>query len=104
MQREMSCNSGLLQYCYTCSMMRIASRELRNDTAGVLRRVTAGESLEVTVNGEAVAQLGPLPDRRSHWTSKADFLARLHGAQADPGLAAELAALNREDEPLGPIQ
>ena len=32
--------------------MRVASRELRNDTAGVLRRAGAGESVVITVNGE----------------------------------------------------
>ena len=33
----------------------IASRELRNDTAGVLRRVQAGERLAVTVNGRKLS-------------------------------------------------
>ena len=84
--------------------MRVASRELRNDTAGVLRRVSAGESLEITVNGEAVAELGPLRSRRSHWTPKADLLARLADVQADPGLAAELRALTGDTSELGPIR
>jgi prevent-host-death family protein len=89
--------------CYGRSM-RVASRELRNDTAGVLRRVSAGESLEITVNGEAVAELRPLRSRRSHWTARADVLARLADVQADPGLAADLQALNGDTSELGPIR
>lgn len=84
--------------------MRVASRELRNDTAGVLRRAAAGESLEITVNGEAVAELGPLRTHRSHWTPRAELVARLPGVQADPGLARELAALGGDTSDLGPIR
>ena len=38
----------------------IPQRELRNETAAVLRRVEAGERLRITVNGHPVAELGPL--------------------------------------------
>jgi prevent-host-death family protein len=38
-------------------MTEVVSRELRNDTAGLLRRVQAGEDITVTVNGKAVALL-----------------------------------------------
>lgn len=41
-----------------------ASRELRNDTAGLLRRVQAGEEITVTVNGKAVALLTGLRQTR----------------------------------------
>jgi prevent-host-death family protein len=84
--------------------MRVTSRELRNDTAGVLRWVSAGESLEITVDGEAVAELGPLRSRRSHWTPKAELLARLPDVQADPGLSADLEALSGDTSELGPIR
>ena len=47
--------ADVLQTCYACSMSTVASRELRNDTAGVLRRVQAGEEVTITVNGRAVA-------------------------------------------------
>ena len=45
----------------------VASRELRNDTRGVLRRVEAGEHVVITVDGRPVAVLaclepGPRPD------------------------------------------
>jgi prevent-host-death family protein len=83
--------------------MRVASRELRNDTAGVLRRVAAGEALEITVNGEPVAELAPLRERRSSWTSTSGVLPRLLDAQADPGLTADLRALAGDTDELGPI-
>ncbi|MGY1669418.1 type II toxin-antitoxin system Phd/YefM family antitoxin [Geodermatophilus sp. SYSU D00710] len=84
--------------------MRVASRELRNDTAGVLRRVAAGEVVQVTVNGEPVAELGPIQDQRSHWTPKAVFVARLARSQADPALREELEALTGDTGELGPIR
>ena len=85
-------------------MTRIASRELRNDTAGVLRRAANGEPIEITVNGEAVARLAPLTRERSPWITKTELLERLGRIQADPGLAASLAALDADTEDLGPIQ
>jgi prevent-host-death family protein len=84
--------------------MRVASRELRNDTAGVLRRAAAGEVVQVTVNGEPVAELGPITQRRSHWTPKAAFAERLGAAQADPGLREDLRALAGDTDELGPIR
>lgn len=85
-------------------MTRVASRELRNDTAGVLRRAAAGESLQITVNGEAVAELGPLAARSSHWTSRADFLARLPNIQADAELRLDLRRISGDVATLGPIR
>lgn len=41
-------------------MQRIGIRNLRNDVAAVVRRASAGERIVVTVDGEPVAQLGPL--------------------------------------------
>ncbi len=84
-------------------MTRVASRELRNDTAGVLRRAANGEAIEITVNGEAVARLAPLARERSPWMSKSDFVSRLSRIQADPGLAEDLAKLEADTEELGPI-
>jgi prevent-host-death family protein len=84
--------------------MRVASRELRNDTAGVIRRAASGETVEITVNGEPVAELVPLRARRSHWTAKAVLLERLTQAQADPGLRDELRALSGDTGELGPIR
>lgn len=41
-------------------MTMITHREMRNNSAEVLRRVQQGESFTVTNNGEPVAQLGPI--------------------------------------------
>ena len=90
--------------CYSRSMTRVPSRELRNDTAGVLRRAASGESIEITVNGEAVARIAPLVRERSQWTARADFVAKLARIQADPGLTEDLAKLAAEAEDLGPIR
>ena len=84
--------------------MRIASRELRNDTAGVIRRAASGEQVEITVNGEPVAELIPIRARRSHWMHKSVLLERLVRAQADPGLRNDLQALSGDMDELGPIR
>lgn len=44
----------------------IAQRELRNDNAGIIAAVVAGESFVVTRNGVPVAEIGPYrPTRRT---------------------------------------
>ncbi len=46
-------------------MRTISHRELRNESARILREVQAGESIEITNHGEVVALLVPVPsDRR----------------------------------------
>jgi prevent-host-death family protein len=86
-------------------MTTVASRELRNDTAGVLRRVAAGEDVIVTVNGRPVARITAVREKRRQWLSRDEFLARLHGSQADPGLRADLELLAGETtDDLGPIR
>jgi prevent-host-death family protein len=82
--------------------VRIESRELRHDTAGVLLRAAAGERLEITVNGEPVAELVPLRGHRSSWTAKAALLQRL--TQADPGLREVLGLLSDDTDELGPVR
>jgi prevent-host-death family protein len=82
-----------------------ASRDLRNDTAGVLRRVQTGEDVTITVKGRPVAVLTAVHPRRRRWLTKADFLARLQRTQADPGLRDDLAALAGDTtDDLGPIR
>jgi prevent-host-death family protein len=93
--------------CYSRPLVRAApvtSGELRNDTVGVLRRTAAGEVMEVTVNGEPVAELGPIREQRSHWTPKAVVAERLARAQADPALREDLRALTGDTEELAPIR
>ncbi|QAY73632.1 type II toxin-antitoxin system prevent-host-death family antitoxin [Agromyces protaetiae] len=43
-------------------MSTISHREMRNNSAEVLRRVESGETITVTNRGRAVAQLIPMPD------------------------------------------
>jgi prevent-host-death family protein len=79
------------QMCYACRMGEVASRELRNDTRGLLRRVEAGEDVVITVDGRPVAVLRPVGPR-PRWVSRGEFTGRLL-RQADPPLAGELRAL-----------
>lgn len=86
-------------------MSEVASRDLRNDTAGVLRRVQSGEDITITVKGRPVAVLSAARPQRRRWLTANEFLARLHRAQADPGLRDDLAALAGETtDDLGPIR
>lgn len=51
---------ALCYACYSHEMTRtIAHRELRNNSAAVLRAVQSGETFEVTNHGEVVAVLTP---------------------------------------------
>ena len=45
-------------------MRAITERQLRNDSAAILRDVQAGQSLIVTRNGMSVAELNPVSPRR----------------------------------------
>lgn len=76
-------------------MDSVASRELRNHTAEVLRRVQAGTELAVTVRGETVAELRPPADRRPRFFTRGELAAVL-AAPADPGLRDDLAVLAGE--------
>ncbi len=73
-------------------MSEVASRELRNNTRGLLDRVEAGESVTITVDGRAVAVLEPIA-RRPQWLPRDEFVRRLVPRQADPALAADLREL-----------
>ena len=44
-------------------MRTISQRELRNDSAAVLRKVAQGESVRVTTRGTPVALVSPIADR-----------------------------------------
>ena len=86
-------------------MSEVASRDLRNDTAGVLRRAQAGEDITITVKGRPVAILTAVRPARRHWLTRSEFVGRLRRAQADPGLRDDLAALAGETtDDLGPIR
>ncbi len=49
--------------------------------------------MTITVNGAAVAELGPVSAARRPTISKTDLIALLHRHQADAGMRNDLAAL-----------
>ena len=73
-------------------MVEVASRALRNDTRGLLRRVEAGEDVVITVDGRPVSVLRPI-GHRQRWLSRGELVHRFSGRQADPALAEELREL-----------
>ncbi len=75
--------------CYSRPVGIVPTRELRNNTRALLDRVDAGESITITVDGRPVAVLQGL-DRRPRWMAKDEFVRRIVGRQADPGLRDEL--------------
>jgi len=73
-------------------MGEVASRDLRNNTRGLLDRVEAGEAITITIDGRPVAMLQPV-GRRPRWLAREEFIRRVLPHQADAGLARELAEL-----------
>ncbi|GGC89823.1 putative antitoxin VapB5 [Tersicoccus solisilvae] len=74
-------------------MSTVASRDLRNHTAQVLRQVAEGSRVTVTVNGRPVAEIGPVRAGRPHYLTRADLVELLSRYQADPGLTHDLERL-----------
>lgn len=86
-------------------MVTVASRDLRNHTADVLRQVSEGAHVTVTVNGVPVAEIRPVRTMRRASMSKRDLIALLAHHQVDPGLRDDLAALAGEStDDLGSIR
>jgi prevent-host-death family protein len=70
----------------------IPARELRNNTAEVLRRVEAGEEIEVFKDNRPVAKIIPL-SRRRQWLPAAEIGHQLMRLGPDTtGLSEELRA------------
>lgn len=85
--------------------VEVASRELRNDTAGLLRRVEEGESIVITRRGKPVANLVPHRPATSRWFTPDEVMEVVEHSSADPGLRDDLERLvgERTDD-LGPIR
>ncbi|HMJ04521.1 MAG TPA: type II toxin-antitoxin system prevent-host-death family antitoxin [Conexibacter sp.] len=84
--------------------IEVASRELRNNTAELLRQVGAGEQVVITVRGKPVASLVPFEPSRRRWLPRAELVRRLAGTQADPGLRDDLSRLAGDTtDDLGPL-
>jgi len=71
----------------------VASRELRNHTSEVLRRVADGAQVTVTVHGDPPEQISPVHTSKRPFFTKADLVAVLSHRQDDPGLSDELNEL-----------
>jgi prevent-host-death family protein len=75
-------------------MSDVSSRDLRNHTADVLRRVEAGERLRISVNRRPVAELVPL--ERPRWASGAAMERVVQEAASDAALLGDLATIRSE--------
>jgi prevent-host-death family protein len=71
-------------------MTAIPARDLRNHTAEVLRRVEAGEELEIHRNSQPIAKIVPIRGRR-RWIPAAELIPQLERLGPDStDLRAEL--------------
>lgn len=87
-----------------CHMTTVASRDLRNHTADVLRQVSEGTAVTITVNGTPVAEVRPIRFARPQFFTKADLLGRLADHQSDPQLSRDLDELAGDTtDDLGPM-
>ncbi|MBS1887415.1 MAG: type II toxin-antitoxin system prevent-host-death family antitoxin [Actinobacteria bacterium] len=74
---------------------RVASRELRNDTAGLLRRVEAGETIVITRRGKPVANLVPHMTVRQPRGLTPDDVLKIRAITAgDPTFAADIERIS----------
>lgn len=74
-------------------MTTVASRDLRNHTAEVLRQVSDGTRVTITVNGMPVAELRPVRRMRPQYFTKSELAELVNRRQADSGLSRELETL-----------
>jgi prevent-host-death family protein len=72
-------------------MSDVSSRDLRNHTADVLRRVESGERIRISVNRRPVAELVPLG--QPTWVSGPAIEGILRDSPADAALLDDLAAV-----------
>lgn len=94
------------EWCYIRrTIVEIASRELRNETASVLRLVEAGETVVITRRGRPVANLVPHSSDGPRWMRPDEVMAIVESRSADPGLRGDLERLAGETtDDLGPIR
>lgn len=86
-----------LPKCYARrTIVEVATRELRNKTADLLRRVEAGESMVITVRGKPVADLVPHRTNEPRWMPRDELIELLKTHSADPGLRDDLKRIAGE--------
>ncbi|MSO40368.1 MAG: type II toxin-antitoxin system prevent-host-death family antitoxin [Solirubrobacterales bacterium] len=81
---------------------RVAQRELRNNTADLLRRVERGERLQITVHGHPVAELGPIGSAAT-FVPVAELAQELSG-MLDPGDQLDRELRQADAEPRDPFE
>lgn len=74
-------------------MTTVASRDLRNHTAEVLRQVSDGTRVTITINGKPVAEIGPVNATRPQFFTKAGLVELVSRHQADSRLSRDLELL-----------
>lgn len=85
-------------------MTTVASRDLRNRTAEVLRQVADGTPVTITVNGAPVADITAHRGGRRASLTRPELVQILSRHQADAGLRDDLRALVGDDtDDLGPL-
>lgn len=78
---------------------------MRNDTAGVLRKVEAGQTIVITRRGKPVADLVPHKSEGRRWLTPDEVMKMFETSAADPGLRDDLKRLAGETtDELGPIE
>lgn len=77
-------------------MAEVPSRELRNNTAAVLRRVQAGEEITITVRGKPVAEVVPVGSRRKKGLTFEELFDRLEKIPYDPTFAKDMEWIKGE--------
>jgi prevent-host-death family protein len=81
---------------------KVPQRELRNNTASLLRRVEAGERLCITSHGHPVAELVPI-DRAQQFVPFDELAGELRGMMlSNDHLDQELREL--DETPLDPFE
>jgi len=85
--------------------VEVASRELRNHTAGLLRRVEGGETITITIRGKPVADLVPHREpKQPRWLGPDEVIEIVTKFAADPGLRDDLERLAGDTtDDLGPL-
>lgn len=71
-------------------MSNVPVRELRNNTADVIRRVQSAGNVTITSNGVPVAILSAVRAGHRSAMPRHEFVQVLHGKQADAGLRRDL--------------
>jgi len=84
-------------------MVEVATRELRNKTADLLKRVEAGESMVITVRGKPVADLVPHRSDSPRWLAPDEVMEIVTKFSADPGLRDDLRRLDETSDELPPL-